>query len=125
MRVWILASTLLLLAAGASATPGQPGPNSPPGLELAPGPPDQVPPFDLPVGPPDGLPPDGGPPDGLPPVGGPPDGLPPDPNVPAHGEFPLVGSPPVGPPALVPEPGTALLLVCGLAGLALTSRTRR
>jgi hypothetical protein len=116
MRFWILASALLLLATGAAATPGQPSGVNPPGLEFAPGPPDQLgPPFDVPVGPPDGLPPDGGPPDGLPPT----------PDVPAHGEFPLAGFPPFGPPTAVPEPGTALLLLGGLTGFALAGRARR
>ena len=63
-----------------------------------------------------------GPPLGVPP--GPPDGVPPHPRVPAHGHFPLSHVPPVA-PAPVPEPGTGLLLLGGLLGLAWQSRARR
>lgn len=65
-----------------------------------------------------GFPP--GPPAGVPP--GPPVGVPPHPIVPAHGHFPLSHVPPVGAP--VPEPGTAVLLLGGMLGLAWKSRAR-
>jgi hypothetical protein len=97
----------LAWAGEAAATPTNPGSPQSAGLGFPGGAP---PLLFVPVGPPIEVP------------VGPPAGVPPVPNVPALGEFPL-GSVPVGRPfSEVPEPGTALLLLGGLAGLAWRGR---
>jgi hypothetical protein len=113
LRMLLLLS-LLSIPAAVQAVPLQVPPFPPGERTVPPGPP---PGLEVPVGPPDGVPPDlvGGLPVG------PPEGVPPD--VPPGPPF---STPPLGPPFgnPVPEPGTALLLLGGLAGLARLGRSR-